>query len=99
VRITKVVGFLSLNPTKLVWHFAEFSTIFWEFSSALDQKAIKLRYDSSRIGPKIYTQHPDKKAILAIGPLAGEAAWLRPNPGKPAALPAGQAAGLDQGLT
>jgi hypothetical protein len=34
VRITEVVGFLPLNPTKLVWHFAEFSTIFNEFSSA-----------------------------------------------------------------
>jgi hypothetical protein len=28
VRITKVVAFLSINPTKLVWHFSEFSTIF-----------------------------------------------------------------------
>jgi hypothetical protein len=28
VRITKVVGFLSMNPTKMVWHFSEFSTIF-----------------------------------------------------------------------
>jgi hypothetical protein len=26
--ITKVVGFLFMNPTKLVWHFFEFSTIF-----------------------------------------------------------------------
>jgi hypothetical protein len=27
-RITKVVGFLSMNPAKLVWYFSEFSTIF-----------------------------------------------------------------------
>jgi hypothetical protein len=28
VRIPKVVGFLSMNPTKLVWHLSEFATIF-----------------------------------------------------------------------
>jgi hypothetical protein len=48
---------------------------------------------------KFCTRHPDKKSILAIGPSAGEAAWLRPNPGEPAALPAEQVARLGQGLT
>jgi hypothetical protein len=28
VRITKVVGFLSMNQTKFAWHFFEFYTIF-----------------------------------------------------------------------
>jgi hypothetical protein len=34
-----------------------------------------------------------------LGPWPGRAARLRPNPGEPAALPAGQAAGLDGVLT
>jgi hypothetical protein len=29
VSIIKVVVFFSKNPTKLVWHFSEFSTIFY----------------------------------------------------------------------
>jgi hypothetical protein len=37
--------------------------------------------------------------MLAIGSLAGEAARLRPNLGEPAALLAGQAAGVDGELT
>jgi hypothetical protein len=51
------------------------------------------------MGPKINTQHPAKIANQAIGSLAGEAARLRPNLGEPAALPAGQATRLGQGLT
>jgi hypothetical protein len=35
--------------------------------------------------------------MLAIGPLAGEAVRLQPNPGEPAAIPAGQAARIGQG--
>jgi hypothetical protein len=30
-RITKVVGLFTTNPTKLVLHFSEFSTIFYGF--------------------------------------------------------------------
>jgi hypothetical protein len=37
--------------------------------------------------------------MLAIGSVAGEAARLRPNPGKPAALPVVQATGVDGELT
>jgi hypothetical protein len=43
VRITKVEVFHSMNPTKLVWHFSKFSTIFYGFSTALDQLARKPR--------------------------------------------------------
>jgi hypothetical protein len=50
-----------------------------------------------QIGPELYTNLPDKNSILAIGPLAGEAAWLRPIPGEPAALPVGQVARLGEG--
>jgi hypothetical protein len=28
-RITKVVGFFTVNPSKLVLHFSDFSTIFY----------------------------------------------------------------------
>jgi hypothetical protein len=31
MRITKVVVFFTTNPTKLVLHFSEFSTILYEF--------------------------------------------------------------------
>jgi hypothetical protein len=31
VRITKVSVFFTMNPTKLVLHFSEFSTIFYTF--------------------------------------------------------------------
>jgi hypothetical protein len=30
-RITRVVGFFTTNPTKLVLHFSDISTIFYEF--------------------------------------------------------------------
>jgi hypothetical protein len=50
-------------------------------------------------GPKINTELTEKISNQAIGSLAGEAARLRPNPGEPAVLPAGQAAGLDGRLT
>jgi hypothetical protein len=50
-----------------------------------------------QIGPELYTNLPDKNSTLAIGPLAREAARLRPIPGEPAALPVGQVARLGQG--
>jgi hypothetical protein len=45
------------------------------------------------------TKHPGKIGINAIKPLDGEGSAAPAKSGEPAALPAGQAAGLDQGLT
>jgi hypothetical protein len=50
-------------------------------------------------GPKIYAEHPEKTSALAIRPLAGGGGAAPANFGEPAALPAGQAARLGQGLT
>jgi hypothetical protein len=44
-------------------------------------------------------KHPKKIEIHAIRPLAGEGGAAPAKSGEPAALPAGQAAELDQGLT
>jgi hypothetical protein len=50
-------------------------------------------------GPKIYAEHPEKISAFAIRPLAEWGGAAPANSGEPAVLPAGQAVGLDQGLT
>jgi hypothetical protein len=54
VRITKVVGFLSMNPTKLVLQFSEFPTIFYTF--------YKILQSSNTIEDGIYHRDPCKES-------------------------------------
>jgi hypothetical protein len=50
VSITKVLVLSTANPTKLVWHFSEISTIFYAFYKFL-QKGCTIEYVSLRLGP------------------------------------------------
>jgi hypothetical protein len=50
MSITKVVVFLTVNPTKSVLHFYEFSTIFYAFYKFL-QKGYTIEDVSLRLGP------------------------------------------------
>jgi hypothetical protein len=50
VSITKVVVLSTTNPTKLVWHFSEISTIFYAFYKFL-QKGCTIEDVSLRLGP------------------------------------------------
>jgi hypothetical protein len=50
VTITKVVVFSSANPTKLVWHFSENSTIFYAFYK-FKQKGYTIEDITLRLGP------------------------------------------------
>jgi hypothetical protein len=61
----------------------------------MDQLARKPRYVSLQTGPKIYTKHPVKISNPAIRSLAVRGGAAPANSGEPAALPAGQAVGLD----
>jgi hypothetical protein len=48
--IKKVVVFSTTNPTKLVWHFSEISTIFYAFYK-LQQKGYTIEDITLRLGP------------------------------------------------
>jgi hypothetical protein len=50
VSITKVVVFSTTNPTKLVLHFSEFSTIFYAFYK-FQQNGSTIKDVSLRLGP------------------------------------------------
>jgi hypothetical protein len=50
-------------------------------------------------GPKIYAEHLEQTSALAVRPLAGGGGAAPANSGEPAALPAGKATRLGQGLT
>jgi hypothetical protein len=50
VSITQVVVFSTTSPTKLVWHFSEFSTMFYTFYKFL-QKGYTIEDVSLRLGP------------------------------------------------
>jgi hypothetical protein len=86
VRITKVVVFFTTNPTKLVLHFAEFSTIFYTFYKFLKIcntiEDVHLRLDPITFQslthiPLDCTKLPGKTWGLAMPPLAVGAVRLR----------------------
>jgi hypothetical protein len=80
-----------MNPTKLVLHFSEFSTIFYTFYKFLQ------KYNT--IEDELLRQTPAKNQGCAIGSLGHGRRRCRPNSGEPAALPAGEAVGYGHRLT
>jgi hypothetical protein len=73
VRITKVVGFFSMNPTILVLQFSEFSMIFYTF--------YKILQSCNTIEDGILHRNPCKESRLCNWvPRPWEAARLRPIP-------------------
>jgi hypothetical protein len=91
VRITKVVAFVTMNPTKLVLQFSEFCTIFYIF--------YKFLQNCNTIEDELLHWDPVKIQDRAIGSLGHGRRRRRPNSGEPAALPAGEAVWHDHKLT
>jgi hypothetical protein len=93
------MGFIFLNPTKLVWDFSDFLRISRDFTRHWTELQEKLDRDLHKQALHFYTKHPNKILINAIGSLAGEGRRGSGQSGEPAAISAGQAAGLDHKLT
>jgi hypothetical protein len=96
VQITKVLGFLFLNPTKLVFLISlRISRNFLRHWTELQGNLDKDLYNQALN----LAQNTLQRLKSLHGPLAGPSGAGTANDGKPAALPAGQAAGLDHMLT
>jgi hypothetical protein len=70
VRITKVVLFFTINPTELVLHFSEFSTIFYTFYNFLQkcntiEDELLRRGPCTESGPRNWVPRPWEAAALA----------------------------------
>jgi hypothetical protein len=93
------MGFIILNPAKLVLHFFRFPRISRHFTRHWTNLQEKLDRVLHKPALQFYTKHPNQIRITAIGSLAGEGGAGAANSGEPAALLAGQAAWWDQQLT
>jgi hypothetical protein len=92
VQIKKVVGFIFLNPPKLVLYFSDFLRISRNFTRRWAKLQDTLDRDLHKHALHFYAKHPRSIQIIAIWPLAGRAVRARPIAGELAALPAGQEA-------
>jgi hypothetical protein len=99
VSITKVVVFITTNPTKLVLLFSEFSTIFYAIyknqqnCNTIEDVVLRrgpVTFQSLTHLPLDRTKLPGKTWGLAMGSLAVGGGGLAGIPAAPAALPAGE---------
>jgi hypothetical protein len=93
------MGFIFLNPTKLVWFFLIFLRISRDFTRHRTELQEKLDRDLHKQALHFYAKHLSKILITAIRSLAGEGRRGSGQSGEPAAISAGQGARLDHKLT